>query len=173
MIKDKDIVEVGHFNKPHGINGEISATLDVADDLADFKCIICEIDGIYVPFFINNVRPKSKETVLLHIDGVDTELVAKGFINKSIFVLKAETSEIDEQDDGNFANFFIGFKVVDNEIGDVGEIMEIDDSTDNPLFILSNGERDIYIPITTDFILNIDYDNKVLLMELPVGITEM
>ncbi len=174
MIREKEILEIGQFNKPHGINGEISATIDVANELDELKCIICEIDGIYVPFFINNVRPKSKETVLVHIDGVDSEVAAKGFINKPIFALKADISDEEVSDeDGNFADFFIGFKVVDNEIGEVGEIVEIDDSTDNPLFILTDGERDIYIPITTDFILNVDYDNGVLLMDLPVGITDM
>lgn len=174
MIKDKDIVEVGHFNKPHGINGEISATIDVANDLDEIKCIICEVDGIYVPFFINNVRPKSKETILVHIDRIDSEVAAKVFINKPIFLLRSELSDdVQEDGEGNFADFFIGFKVVDNELGEVGVIMEIDDSTDNPLFILSDGEKDIYIPITTDFILNIDYDNGILLMNLPEGITEM
>lgn len=174
MITEKEIIEIGNFNKPHGINGEISATIDVANNLDEFKCIICEIDGIYVPFFINNVRAKGKGSVLLHIDGIDSEAAAKGFINKPIFALRSDLSEDDEpQQDGNFADFFIGFKVVDNEIGEVGVIMDIDDSTDNSLFILSNGERYIYIPITTDFILDIDYDNGILLMDLPLGITEM
>ncbi len=57
MILRTDITEAGVFNKPHGIKGEISATLDYDTDLSDVKCIVIEIEGIFVPFFIVSVRP--------------------------------------------------------------------------------------------------------------------
>ena len=58
----------------------------------------------------------------------------------------------------------------DNEIG---EIIDIDDSTDNPLFIVDNNGNIVYIPITEEFILFIDDDKEVIGMSLPEGLIEL
>ncbi len=77
MILRTDITEAGVFNKPHGIKGEISATLDFDIDLSDVKCIVLDVEGIFVPFFIVSVRPKTSETVLITINGIDSEQKAR------------------------------------------------------------------------------------------------
>ena len=48
MILRTDITEAGVFNKPHGIKGEISATLDFDIDLSDVKCIVLDVEGIFL-----------------------------------------------------------------------------------------------------------------------------
>ena len=65
MIRLAEIAEAGHFNKPHGIKGEMSATLDFDLDLDNVKCIIVSVEGIFVPFFIRSWRPKTADTCLL------------------------------------------------------------------------------------------------------------
>ena len=48
MIGREDVVEMGQYNKPHGINGEISATMLCELSLLDnFKCLISSVNGIY------------------------------------------------------------------------------------------------------------------------------
>ncbi len=56
MITNSQISCVGKVVKPHGINGEIVASADCDIDFLCVKCIIINIDGFYVPFFINNIR---------------------------------------------------------------------------------------------------------------------
>ena len=74
MITREELIEIGHYNKPHGLSGEISATVDVElDALQSLSCLVSEMDGIFVPFFVNSLRPKTSETVLLTIDGIDNE----------------------------------------------------------------------------------------------------
>ncbi len=46
MIKLSELAEAGHFNKAHGIKGEMSATLDFYLDLNDVKCIVVAIEEI-------------------------------------------------------------------------------------------------------------------------------
>ena len=71
MIGRDDLVEMGCYNKPHGINGEISATMLCDLELLDrFKCLVTCVDGIYVPFFVESKRPKTEQTVLLKLDGI-------------------------------------------------------------------------------------------------------
>lgn len=52
MIKSDEVFKIGQFAKPHGIKGEITlmTDCDVFDDTDD-PYIICDMDGILVPFF--------------------------------------------------------------------------------------------------------------------------
>ena len=52
MITSDQLTEIGRLGKPHGINGEINAYLDVDVDTDVMHRIVLLIDGIYVPFFI-------------------------------------------------------------------------------------------------------------------------
>lgn len=51
MIKSEEVFKIGQFTKPHGIKGEITLVTDcdVFDDTDD-PYIICDMDGILVPF---------------------------------------------------------------------------------------------------------------------------
>lgn len=52
MISDSEIRLIGRFNKPHGINGEISLSVDGDMDIQfdALRCIIVKVDDINVPF---------------------------------------------------------------------------------------------------------------------------
>ena len=52
MILRTEITEAGVFNKPHGIKGEVSATLDIDIDLAQVRCIVMEVEGERADFAI-------------------------------------------------------------------------------------------------------------------------
>ena len=74
MIVRDQLIAVGRFNKAHGVNGEVQATLDIdADLLPRLRCIVTDVDGIYVPFFIASHRKKGTQSVLLTIDGITSE----------------------------------------------------------------------------------------------------
>ena len=91
MITREELIAIGHYNKPHGVVGEISATVDVdVDVLRALSCLVSDIDGIYVPFFVNGLRPKTADTVLLTIDGITSEQEAARLVNHDIFALKRD-----------------------------------------------------------------------------------
>lgn len=68
MITESEIIEIGKIGKPHGINGEINVYLNEDVDFERLDKIVLEIEGIYVPFFIDNVRTKRIDTVIMHIE---------------------------------------------------------------------------------------------------------
>ena len=116
MITRDELISIGHYNKSHGINGEISATVDVdIDVMRELSCLVSEFDGIFVPFFMNSLRPKSAETVLLTIDGMDSEQDVQRLVNHDIYALKSEfRSESEDADaDGYPLDYFIGFDLND------------------------------------------------------------
>ena len=179
MITRDQLVEIGRFNKTHGVNGELSAAIDCDfDELKHFTCLISPINGIYVPFFLVNVRPKNSEACLLKIEGIANETEAELLVNKDIFVKKQEYEEacVEYGDDALPLDYFIGFTVKDNS-KEIGTIIAVNEDTENCLFVvesaIESSSNEILIPACEDFICDIDVDNRVLNMELPLGLVDL
>lgn len=176
MITRDELIAIGHYNKPHGVAGEISATLDVDLGLVqELSCLVTDIDGIFVPFFVNACRPKSGETVLLTIDGIDNEVEASRLVNRDIYALKREFQQEseDEDADGYPLDFFIGFQLRDTDGTVVGEIIDVDEQTENAIFIVARDDEELMIPAVDDLIVEFDLDNKVMVMDIPQGLLDL
>lgn len=171
------LIEAGRFNKPHGIKGEISATVTVDADLESARCLFVEVDGLMVPFFISAIRPKTAETSLITLDGVESEQQARPFVNQPFYLLPEDVEdagELDPDADGFYASDFIGFTVSDSALGDLGEITDVDDQTDNVLFVVRTpGGKEILIPVADEFIDSIDVADRHITITLPDGIVDL
>jgi len=174
MIRENELRVVGKLLKPHGICGEITALLTEDVDLSALSCIILRIDGIFVPFFLDGVRPKSSETDLLSIDGITDEMQASALCPNDIYALKSEFPECaDEDAEGFYASDFKGYGINANG-GFLGKITGIDDTTANYLFIVErpSGETCL-IPVAGEFVTGIDVAGKTVDMELPEGLIDI
>ena len=81
MITREELIRIGRFNKPHGVKGELSFTFtDDVFDRTECSYIVCEIDGIFVPFFIEEYRFKSDTTAFTVIDS------EKGVLGKIVSI---------------------------------------------------------------------------------------
>lgn len=176
MIKADDLIEIGKFQKTHALKGELNAILDIDPDFfEEGNPLIVDIEGVYVPFYIIGIRPKGSTSFLLKIDGIDNESEAKTFVNRSFYAIKksyadftgVSIEEIDNQD-------FAGYSLFDISTGEkLGIVTEIDDSTENVLFVVENDGESLLIPATDDFIESIDDENKTIMMSLPEGLIDI
>lgn len=178
MIKTDEIISIGKFGHPHGINGEISAYIDIPVDLACLRCIMANVDGIIVPFFIKSIRPKGTNATLLTLDDINNEQAASEFVGKTIYALRSECKteeEDDSEDDRLFAEDLIGYRIVDTTEKLNGTIDDIDDTTENVLFIVNDPSvtRSILVPVANEFIEDIDPENKILTVDLPTGFLDI
>lgn len=173
MINREQLIAIGHYNKPHGVNGELSATFDVdVELLPHFSCLVSDIDGIYVPFFVEGVRAKNVSTALVDIDGINDETEATLLVNKEIFVLKTQYEQLshDEDSDEYPPDYFIGFKVWDGD-DFVGNVTDVNDATQNVLFVIKREDgTEVNVPAVDDLILEIDEKQKKIVMNLPEGL---
>lgn len=174
MITRDEITPIGKFAKPHGINGELSATISAPLDLEhDCRCLVCDIDGIFVPFFVSGVRRKSSETILITIDGINDEQEASMLVNKDIFALTSDYSNAIEDDEELPVDFFIGFDAsVNGKLH--GTIHQIDDSTANVLFVinLDNG-NELLIPAVDAFITQVDINRREMTFDIPQELLDL
>ena len=177
MIAREQLIAIGRFNKPHGVKGEISATLELDPSLLSrFRCLVTDIDGIFTPFFVEQNRPKNDVTTLLHIDGVDNDQQAALLVNHDIYVLKDDFGALsaEEQSDAYPLDFFIGFTLKGTDGAVVGTIDEVDDTTANVLFVVTRAAGEaVMVPAAEELIEELDVDRKTIVMDLPHGLLEI
>lgn len=178
MIARDDIIVIGRFNKPHGVNGEISASFSCEDEvLRAATCLIATIDGINVPFFVEAMRGKNGTTKLLTIDGIHNEKEAALLVNKDIFVLKSDydkaAATISDDADELPVDYFIGFTAIVNG-QPRGTISRIDDATLNVLFVVDTAQgNELLLPAVDDMIDDIDTRARTITMTVPHELLEL
>ncbi|MFR3550301.1 ribosome maturation factor RimM [uncultured Coprobacter sp.] len=173
MITREELIKIGQFNKPHGIHGEISFSFtDDVFDRTDCPFIVCEIDGIFVPFYIEEYRFKGETTALFKLEDIDNDNDARAFTNLDVYFPKSYL-KIEEEDYLAPGDFFIGYTVVDIHHGILGKIVHIDDSTINILFIVDRGTSELLIPANDDFVISVDEKNKIIKMNIPDGLLNL
>jgi 16S rRNA processing protein RimM len=171
MINPDEISPIGYVNKPHGIKGEVSITFEKTNfDEDEISHLIFDMDGIYVPFFIENFHFKSDSNALYKFESIDTEEQAKEFTGKSIFI---KNDYLLEEDEDPSIQQFIGFEIIDKNAGSLGIIKQVDESTQNTLFIIEYNREELLIPATDYYITDIDEINQIIYMDLPDGLVDM
>jgi len=168
MIQQNEIFPVGKIEKPHGLNGEMSFsfTTDVFDT-ADAEFFVIDMDGIFVPFFIEEYRFKSDTTGLLKLEGVDSEEKARSLIGHQIFLPQQFLNEMDDAELG--LEYFVGFTVLNEDVL-IGVLISVDETTENALFVLEKDGEELLIPATDSYIVDIDHEKRILRMNLPEGL---
>jgi 16S rRNA processing protein RimM len=171
MIKDSEVFKIGKLIKPHGIKGEISFAFDNdIFDRVDCPYLICRVNGILVPFFIEEYRFKGSETALISFEDIDSEQKARRMSGLEVFFPGKYYEEAAGDGIEYSWSFFIGFSVIDKVSGKLGTIEAVDEKTLNTLFLIKNNDKELIIPATEDFIEKIDAKKKTVYLNLPEGL---
>lgn len=172
MIRKEEVYKIGLFNKPHGIHGELSFTFtDDIFDRVDCDYLVCLLDGIFVPFFIEEYRFRSDSTALVKLEGVDSSERARMFTNIEVYF---PSKYAEEAEPGELSwNFFIGFAMRDLRAGELGEVVDVDESTVNVLFVVDRGKEELLVPAQEEFIVDIDQVHKMITVNLPEGLLSL
>ena len=138
-------------------------------DRTDSDYIIIEVEGLLVPFFIEEYRFRSDETALLKLCDIDTQEQARQFTNCEVFF---ERSKADTPADELTWAQIVGFQIVDENNGKiVGKIVAVDDSTENILFEIETTKgHQALIPAHDSLIRNIDSPSQTITMMIPDGL---
>ena len=169
MIKQEEVYKIGRLGKSHGVRGEVSFLFD--DDVfdrVDADYLILDIDGILVPFFIEEYRFRSDTTALMKFEGIDSQERARELTGCDVYFPR----NLAASDDDNISwSAIVGFGIIDaNTNKSVGRIASIDDSTLNILFCLEDGHL---IPASEDLITQIDQQARTITMHLPAGLLDL
>ena len=173
MIKKEEVYKIGMFNKPHGRHGEVQFTfMDDIFDGVDCDYIVCQLDGIFVLFFIESYRFRYEFSALVKRDGVDSAEQARMFTNVDVY-FPVHFAE-DQPEESLTWNFFIGFEMEDINHGVIGKIIDVDTTTINTLFVVEQEDgEELLIPAQEEFIAGIDAENRIMTVSLPEGLLDI
>lgn len=175
MITEKLLIEIGYITKLHGLKGEMQATITdtVFDDVRRCPYLVLKLDGIFVPFFLTSYRFKSASGILLSFEDIDSQEKAEALCGLTLYFdrrcfTKKEAEQYDAEVEEELG--YIGYQIIDQQLGPIGEVTGIDDQTANVLFLVDHDGEEIMIPAADDLVLEIDDDAQTILMSLPTGL---
>ena len=170
MIKEQEVYKIGIIGKAHGVKGELSIQID--DDVfdrVDAEYLVLKLDGIFVPFFMEEYRFKSDSVALVKFEGVDTQERARELTGVEVYFPR-ELAEQDEETELSYAAL-VGYTLIDNNSGKpVGTIAYVDEQTINIMFELEDGRL---IPASEELIVDVDQKARTITLDIPEGILEL
>ena len=169
MIKREDVYKIGRLGKAHGVKGEVSFkfTDDIFDSV-DADYLVLDVDGILVPFFMEEYRFRNDSVCLVKFCDVDTQQRAQELTGCDVYFPRALAEEAEETPS---LSSLVGFEIVRVSDGfAIGKITAIDDTTQNILFELEDGTL---IPASDELIENIDVNKKEIIMNIPEGLLDI
>lgn len=170
MIKEQEVYKIGVIGKAHGVKGELSIQID--DDVfdrVDAEYLVLKLDGIFVPFFMEEYRFKSDSVALVKFEGVDTQERARELTGVEVYFPR-ELAEQDEDAELSYSAL-VGYTLIDDNSGKpVGTIAYVDEQTINIMFELEDGRL---IPASEELIVDVDQQARTITLDIPDGILDL
>ena len=166
MIQANELIHIGTIRRPHGKSGELQCQMDNAYwDEADADFLILLLDGIFVPFRVEDWRGKGADSLIFRLKGVDTEVKALRLVNAEAYMLRRDLAE--ETEEMMTWQDLTGYEVLNSEHVVQGKVAAVDESTINTLLELEDGRL---LPVHEDLIIEIEEPQKRIILDLPEGL---
>lgn len=164
---------IGQVTKLHGFRGELTVFLDtsVPDDYAGVKNFFIEVRGNLVPYVVESLEQKTKNSAKVKLQGVDDEVTARTLVKARVFIDEDELTEADDM--RRRLQDMKGYRVVDEAFGPVGTLERLLELSGNPQLEISHNNKLVLIPLQDEFIRAIDHESKEIRVEAPPGLIEL
>jgi len=164
---------IGRIAKEFGADGELQINLSSEYSIEENikEPVFVEIDGIPVPLFFKSFRTRGKDKALAIFEDFESSRKAARFVGLSLFV--NQESEEEEEEEGMGLDLFIGFTLIDHDLGRLGTIVDFHDISGNPLFVVDHNGTEILIPVNEDLIVKVSEKKREITFDLPTGLIDL
>ncbi|MEM6523865.1 MAG: ribosome maturation factor RimM [Bacteroidota bacterium] len=163
---------LGYVIKRHGLKGELSIFLDVDDpeEYIKLESVFVKIDSKLVPFFIIDINIRGDKAVVSFedINSIDQadELKGSELYLPLTMLPKLEGTSF-------YYHEIIGFSVIDNALGKLGNIKDVYTNSAQDLLAVTRDSKEVLVPVTDNTIKSIDREKAEILVDLPVGLLDI
>jgi len=171
MTKEESFY-IGYITKTKGLKGELQLYFEFEDyqDL-DLDVIFLELNGKMVPFFVASHKIYENNTGLFYFDDVDHVDKAQPLVKKKAYLPLSKKPE--REDDEFYYTDLKGFIAVDETLGELGEIIEVNEYPQQFVATVNYQNKEILFPLNEDFIVEIDDEENILTLDLPEGLLDI
>jgi 16S rRNA processing protein RimM len=170
-----EYTEIGKINKPHGLNGELKATIDERfwNDISEAEAFFVVLHGDKAPFFIEYFRGKG--SLILKFEDIESKEDASIFTHKRLFMRADDISltiaEINNT--GLEYSFLEWYELIDTQSGEAGIIRSVEEYPQQEMASVDYNGKISLIPLLEIWITSINKDKKIISMSLPNGLFEI
>ena len=173
-IPKVNCVKVGYVQKPNGINGELVIRFqeEYYETLEEYPVLFLEIDNLLVPFFIaeEGLRFKSSESVITRLQWIDTDSKAKDLCGMSVFVSQEDVISFEDE---MSPHALVGYQLLGEDMGPIGEILEVHDYAGNLLLSVSYNGKDVLVPLNEELIVSLDEEAREIELRIADGLFDL
>ena len=171
-MENQDYIYLGKILKPFSYKGELKIYIEdfYIDQIKELDSFLLKIQGSYIPFTIKAITKNKSNIFRISLDGIDSEDLAKKLTGIEIY---SENNLIKSENSKTNKNYIFIYFVIYNNNSIIGKIIDIIENKNQDLFEVIVNEKRILIPIVDEFVVNIDNDNKKIIMNLPEGLTDL
>jgi 16S rRNA processing protein RimM len=172
-MRKEDCFYLGKIVRKHSFKGEVVIKLDTDEPelYQEMESIFVDLGKNLIPFFIIKSLLQKGNQLRVQFEGIESEEEADAILKANIYLPLTALPKL--TGDKFYFHEVIGFKAVDVNYGFVGTIDGVNDKTAQALFEISNGDKDVFIPMIDDFIKKVDRENKTIEFETPAGLIEL
>jgi 16S rRNA processing protein RimM len=159
----KDFITIGQIINTHGVNGELKV-YPLTDDIKRFRKLKkIYVDGIEKDIVWCKIQV---DRVILKIEGVDSIDETTNYKEKYLEVSIDDAIKLPEG--RYFVADIIGCMVEDENGEKLGKVYDVIHTRNNDVYWIKEGKQ-LLIPVLKDIVLNIDIENKKIIIK-PVKI---
>ena len=169
MITESEVYKIGTLTRTHGVRGELAFQFtDDVWDRVDADYLFLRLDGLLVPFFLEEWRFRSDSVALVKFEDIDSADAAGQLVGAEVLFPKALTPEDIDEEDLTWQHF-VGFEVMNAPEGALlGTVSAVYDQTANILLEVTAPEGgSVLIPAHEDFVLRADHHDRRLYVDVP------
>ena len=172
-MKKEDCFYLGKIVKKYSYKGELLAKLDTDQPelYENMDAVFIQVRNTLIPFFIESSQLHKSDLLRLKLEEVETEQDADSLIKSELYLPLEFLPKLE----GNKFYFHevIGFTVFDENYGEVGKIVSINDSTAQSLFEIENNGVQILIPMNDHFIVEVNRKKQTITVNTPPGLIDL
>ncbi len=171
-MQKEECYYLGKITKPHGFKGNLIVHLETDEPelYENMESVFVETNGMLVPFFFEFTQVHGPKKLLVKFEDTTPEEAEK-LVNKHLYLPLETLPELEGTD--FYYHEIIGFTLYDQNNTEVGVIKGINDTTAQALFEIEINEKEILVPIVEEWILEVDRENKAILVEIPEGLLDL
>lgn len=171
-INIDNCTEVGYVKKTHGVKGSLHLVLDnnLDEILEELDFLFFKVDGLPVPFFIEEILGLGSGFANVQFKTITSKEQAQNFIG---YTLMIDSEELTENSDFLSPQLLKGFTLIDQTLGEIGEILEVSDFGGNIVFSVMHENAEVMIPFNEELLIAFDRNHSTLTLNCPGGLFDI
>lgn len=172
----EDCFELGIIARTYSFKGEVILHIDsdYPEDYYDLDMFYLLINNKLVPFFIDAITQTNKvNQIRVKLEDVNSEEQAERIVKKKVMLPLEELPELD--DDQFYYHEIIGYQLIDEKKGVVGEILDVVENPGNTLLEvkMNMGNQLGLFPMNDNTFVKIDKNKKEITLSIPEGLIDL